>query len=130
MPHLNIEYSANLSEGIDIQELIATLHRAALSTGIFPVGGIRTRAERRDDYLIADGRADAGYIHLMVRIGHGRDAATRRAAGDAIFGALCRQTESLFESRPLAISFELHEIPPDMSWRKNNLHELVGETRG
>lgn len=125
MPHLNIEYSANLGDELDIQALVDRIHETALSTGIFPLGGVRTRAEARTKYRIANGDPRAGYIHVMVRIGAGRDVETRRTAGDRIFGALCDFTGELYEQRPLALSFELHEIPADMAWRKNNLHELL-----
>jgi 5-carboxymethyl-2-hydroxymuconate isomerase len=125
MPHLNIEYSANLEDALDVQALVDAIHETALSTGIFPLGGVRTRAEPRKYYRIANGNPEAGYIHMMVRIGPGRDAATRRSAGDRIFGALCDFTDELYRSRPLALSFELQEIPSDMAWRKNNLHELL-----
>jgi 5-carboxymethyl-2-hydroxymuconate isomerase len=125
MPHLNIEYSANLEEVLDVQALVDRIHETALETGIFPLGGVRTRAEARKFYRIANGDPRAGYIHMIVRIGSGRDLETRRSAGDRIFGALCDFTEELYRSRPLALSFELHEIPPDLAWRKNNLHELL-----
>jgi 5-carboxymethyl-2-hydroxymuconate isomerase len=125
MPHLNIEYSANLDGALDIQALVDRIHETALETGIFPLGGVRTRAEPRSHYRIANGNPDAGYIHMLVRIGPGRDEQTRRDAGEQIFGALCAFTEELYASRPLALSFELHEIPRDMAWRKNNLHELL-----
>lgn len=125
MPHLNIEYSANLDDEIDIQALVDRIHETALSTGIFPLGGVRTRAEARSHYRIANGDPRAGYIHMMIRIGSGRDVDTRRSAGERIFAALCDFTDELYRSRPLALSFELHEIPPDMAWRKNNLHELL-----
>ena len=125
MPHLNIEYSANLEEVLDVQGLVDTIHETALETGIFPLGGVRTRAEARKYYRIANGDPSAGYIHMLVRIGSGRDSEVRRAAGEKIFAALCDFTDELYRSRPLALSFELHEIPPDMAWRKNNLHELL-----
>ena len=125
MPHLNIEYSANLADALDIQALVDRLHEVALETGVFPLGGVRTRAEPRHHYRIANGNPHAGYIHMIVRIGSGRDFETRRGAGDRIFAALCDFTADLYASRPLALSFELHEIPPDMAWRKNNLHELL-----
>lgn len=127
MPHLNIEYSANLEQLLDIQTLVDRIHETALETGIFPLGGVRTRAEARKYYRIANGDPRAGYIHLMVRIGSGRDLETRRSAGERIFAALCDFTEDLYRSRPLALSFELHEIPPDTAWRKNNLHELLNK---
>jgi 5-carboxymethyl-2-hydroxymuconate isomerase len=130
MPHLNIEYSANLVEALDIQALVDRIHETALETGIFPLGGVRTRAEARTHYRIANGNPDAGYIHMIVRIGSGRDAETRRSAGEKIFGALCDFTDEVYRSRPLALSFELHEIPPDMAWRKNNLHDLLKKDAG
>ena len=125
MPHLNIEYSANLEGSLDVQALVDRIHETALETGIFPLGGVRTRAEARNYYRIANGDPRAGYIHMLVRIGSGRDFEVRRAAGEKIFAALCDFTDELYQSQPLALSFELHEIPPDMAWRKNNLHELL-----
>jgi len=125
MPHLNIEYSANLEDALDVQALVDRIHETALETGIFPLGGVRTRAEARKYYRIANGDPRAGYIHMVVRIGSGRDLEVRRAAGEKLFTALCEFTDQLYRTRPLALSFELHEIPPDMAWRKNNLHELL-----
>src|SRR4051794_25330757 len=130
MPHLNIEYSANLEELFDVQALVDTIHATALETGIFPLGGVRTRAESRRFYRIANGDPRAGYIHMMVRIGSGRDVEIRRSAGDRIFAALCDFTKEIYQSRPLALSFEIHEIPGDMAWRKNNLHELLKKEQG
>jgi 5-carboxymethyl-2-hydroxymuconate isomerase len=130
MPHLNIEYSANLEEVLDVQGLVDAIHETALETGIFPLGGVRTRAEARHHYRIANGDPRAGYVHMMVRIGSGRDVETRRRAGDRIFAALCEYTDAIYRSQPLALSFELHEIPPDMAWRKNNLHELLAKEKG
>jgi 5-carboxymethyl-2-hydroxymuconate isomerase len=125
MPHLNIEYSANLEDTLDVQALVDRIHETALETGIFPLGGVRTRAEARQYYRIANGDPRAGYVHMVVRIGSGRDLDTRRSAGERIFAALCDFTDELYQSRPLALSFELQEIAPDLAWRKNNLHELL-----
>ena len=125
MPHLTIEYSSNLEDKMDVQGLVDHIHETALETGIFPLGGVRTRAEPRKYYRIANGDPRASYIHMIVRIGPGRDVETRRSAGERIFGALCDFTDELYRSQPLALSFELQEIPPDFAWRKNNLHELL-----
>jgi 5-carboxymethyl-2-hydroxymuconate isomerase len=125
MPHLIMEYSANLDAAIDLQHLVKTLHTAALKTGVFPIGGIRVRVERRDVYLIADGHPDNAFIHLTARIGEGRDLATKRKAGEAIFAALCDELAPVFAKRGLGISFDIVEIADDMSFKKNNLHEHV-----
>jgi 5-carboxymethyl-2-hydroxymuconate isomerase len=125
MPHLIVEYSANLDEAVDLRHLVATLHAAALKTGVFPIGGIRIRVARREVYLIADGNKENAFIHLTARIGEGRDLATKRRAGEAIFAALCDELAPVFAARGLGISFDIVEIAGDLSFKKNNLHEHV-----
>ena len=46
MPHFTIEYSANLEARVDIGEVVEVVRKAALETGIFPIGGTRVRAIR------------------------------------------------------------------------------------
>ncbi|NNF80821.1 MAG: 5-carboxymethyl-2-hydroxymuconate Delta-isomerase [Rhizobiales bacterium] len=125
MPHLILEYSANLDDVLDIQALVHAVHEAALGTGVFPKGGCRTRGSRCEAYEIADGHADNGFIHLTARIGAGRPVEVRQEAGNAIFAALTASLEEVFAARPIGISFEIVEINPDTSWKKNNLHEAV-----
>ncbi len=125
MPHLILEYSANLDDVLDMQALVHTVHEAALNTGVFPKGGCRTRAARREAYEIADGHPDNGFVHLTARIGAGRPVELRQEAGNAIFAALTAALEDVFAAQPIGISFEIAEINPDTSWKKNNLHEAV-----
>ena len=125
MPHLILEYSANLDGVLDIQRLVNAVHEAALATGVFPKGGCRTRAARREAYEIADGHPDNGFVHLTARIGAGRPLEVRQEAGNAIFAALTAALEDVFAARPIGISFEIAEINPDTSWKKNNLHEAL-----
>jgi 5-carboxymethyl-2-hydroxymuconate isomerase len=129
MPHLIVEYSDNLSSRVDIPELLQTLHQTALATGVFPIGGLRTRAARRDQYVIADAHLDNAFIHITVRIGHGRDRDTKRRAGDQLFSALCGYLDTAFRTGPLSISLELQEIDPEFSFKQNNLHALVKQRK-
>jgi 5-carboxymethyl-2-hydroxymuconate isomerase len=129
MPHLIVEYSNNLAARVDIPELLQTLHQTALTTGVFPLGGLRTRAARRDQYVIADGHPDNAFIHVTMRIGHGRDMVTKQRAGDQLFSALCGYLDDAFKSGPLSISLEMQEIDPMLSFKQNNLHDLVKQRR-
>lgn len=47
MPHVVVEYSANIRDRIDLPRLIETLHATAIATGVSPEGGTRTRAAER-----------------------------------------------------------------------------------
>jgi len=125
MPHVIVEYSSNIRGRIGVEDLVKRVHEAALGTGVFPIGGIRTRAAERSCYRIADGDPDNAFVHVMLRIRHGRDLETRRRAGEEVFREVCACLEPLFESSPLGISLEVQEIDPELSFKKNNLHEYV-----
>jgi 5-carboxymethyl-2-hydroxymuconate isomerase len=127
MPHLVVEYSSNLDDEIDIQELVNKVHQAALASGVFELAAVRTRAERRDVYAIADGHPDNSFVAIHVNIATGRDVATRQRLGREIFDVTCNYLESVPGADALAISLEVREIDPTAAFRKNKLHSLVKE---
>ena len=130
MPHITVEYSANIRGKIEPQSLVDRVHEAALRTGVFPLGGTRTRAVERSCYRIADGHSDNAFVHVVLRIRHGRDLETRRRVAEEVFGEVCKFLEPLFQSSPLGISLEVQEIDPAVSLKKNNLHEHVRARQG
>jgi 5-carboxymethyl-2-hydroxymuconate isomerase len=125
MPHLIVEYSSNLEKQLDMRAVLKTVHDAAIESGMFPFGGIRTRAERRDHYIIADAHPDNGFIHIQARIGTGRTPEARQKAGAHIFAALKRVTAEHFAKHPLSVSFEFCEIDPIGAGKHNNVHDYV-----
>lgn len=129
MPHLVIEYSANLEAALDMSQLVTAMHAAALETGVFPLGGIRARAARRELYVIADGHPDNAFIHVQARIGAGRTPDVRLKAAEHIFARLKAETATEFTRRPLGLSLEIVEIDPVGSLKHNNLHDAVAARR-
>ncbi|MCZ0941907.1 MAG: 5-carboxymethyl-2-hydroxymuconate Delta-isomerase [Gammaproteobacteria bacterium] len=127
MPHLIVEYSANLESRLELEALMAKLRDVAVAGGVFPLAGIRVRAARRDRYLIADGDPAHGFVHVMARIGEGRAEAVRRAQAQALFDALRAHLEPLRSDQVggLALSLEMVEIDPVGSLKLNNLHERL-----
>ena len=79
----------------------------------------------RESYLIADGHADNAFIHLVLRIGFGRDVETRQRAASEVFEALCDFLALDMSAHPLGISLEIQEIAPETSHKKSNLHAYV-----
>jgi 5-carboxymethyl-2-hydroxymuconate isomerase len=127
MPHQIIEYSSNLDSSIDIDELVKALHQTASEVEAFPLAGLRTRAVAREHYRIADAHADNGFVHVVLRVAHGRPLDVRKAAGEKIFETLCAFLEPHQSTSPLAISFEMQNIDPDVRWKKNNLRDYIAE---
>lgn len=125
MPHLVVEYSENLTPQLNIQALVDHLHQSALATGVFPLGGLRTRAEGRKYFKIADGHSDNAFVHVTIWLGHGRDEATKLKAAQRVFDDLVAFLQPVFEKAPLGISLNMQELDPVLNFKKNNLHEYV-----
>ena len=125
MPHLILDYSANLDADLDMRVVAQAVHKAALSTGVFPIGGCRTRVARRDIYVIGDGHPDNRYIHIEVQIAAGRPEDVRAKASETIFAALKAETAAVFAKMPLGLSMTMMEMPPTGSHKHNNLHEII-----
>lgn len=125
MPHFTIEYSANLDGRLDIGAVCEIVRKAAVETGIFPLGGIRVRAVRCEHYAIADARQDYGFLDMVLRIGEGRDLKTRKDAGEHVFQALSRHLDPVFASSKFALSFDMQINDKDTSWKRNNIHDAL-----
>jgi 5-carboxymethyl-2-hydroxymuconate isomerase len=125
MPHFTIEYSANLDTRLDMGEVVEVVRKAAVETGIFPLGGIRVRAVRCEHYAIADGCGDYGFLDMVLRLGEGRDLATRKKAGEHIFGALSQRLDPVFAQSRFALSFDMQINDKETSWTRNNIHEAL-----
>jgi len=122
LPHITVEYSANLDPILDVPALLGTVHRTALSTGMVEIGGLRTRAERREHFVVADGNAANAFVAIRCRVGAGRDEATRARFAEDVFAAATEFLDGMFQTTPLAISLEVAEIDPVGSMKRNNLH--------
>ncbi|KRR15518.1 5-carboxymethyl-2-hydroxymuconate isomerase [Bradyrhizobium lablabi] len=125
MPHFTIEYSANLDGRVDMGAVVELVRKAAVETGIFPLGGIRVRAVRCEHYAIADGRQNYAFLDMVLRLGEGRDLATRKKAGEHIFKALSAHLEPVFANEKFALSFDMQINDKETSWKRNNIHEAL-----
>jgi 5-carboxymethyl-2-hydroxymuconate isomerase len=127
MPHLTLEYSANLSDGDSMAALCRKLAQrlGELRDGdraVYPIGGIRVRALCCETYCIADGMPDAAFMHANLKIAAGRSEAVKRATGNALFDIVKEHFAETFERQGLALSLEINEFGEAGTWKHNNLH--------
>ena len=125
MPHFTIEYSANLDALVDMGNVVELVRKAAVETGIFPLGGIRVRAVKCEHYAIADGQKNLGFLDMVLRLGEGRDLATRKRAGEHIFKALSACLDPVFAGSKFALSFDMQINDKETSWKRNNIHDAL-----
>lgn len=122
MPHLSIEYSANLDGRLDIQALCEALAEAIVASGLFEPGAVRVRAHRASAFVIADRHAENGFLDMAFRMGKGRTQDEKKRVGEAIFAMASERCRTLLETPHLALSLEVREIDAELSWKKNSIH--------
>ena len=123
MPHFIVEYTANLEQEGDLPGLLKKVNDILIAqNGVFPIGGIRSRAVRLEHYRMADGQADYAFVHAQLKIGAGRDEATKQRVGDLLFDMMKAHFAALYEKRYLALSMEIAEFSEAGTWKHNNVH--------
>jgi 5-carboxymethyl-2-hydroxymuconate isomerase len=122
MPHLTIEYSANLESSGDLPGLCLALRAALLESGLFEEGAIRVRALPCPHYAVADLLPENAFAALVLRIGAGRTPEDRRRAGAAVMAAAEAHFKTLLARPHFALSLDIVENDPALSWKTNSIH--------
>jgi 5-carboxymethyl-2-hydroxymuconate isomerase len=125
MAHAIIEWSANLQGQLDLDGLMRLIadDMANNADGAFPIGGIRIRAYRADDYLIADGTSkDDCFVNIDFKLGVGRSEAFRQAYFGRLAQRLMDFLADLFEGGHFAFTMYVSEVD---GWKKNAIHQRL-----
>src|SRR5699024_7104144 len=104
MPHLWVEYSANLADEINIKTLLHKVQAAFIDDGmVFPLAGARTRGIKIEDYVIVDDHPDNAFVHVLLKIGAGRSEEVKQAACQRVLEAVEEYFKEIKARRPLGI---------------------------
>ncbi len=123
MPHFVIEYTSNIKAEARIPQLLAKANEILIAQGgVFPVGGIRSRAIELQDYCVADGQADYAFVHCNLKIGGGRTEGEKTKVCSELFDAIKDHFAEMFSKRYLALSLELNEFSETGTYKHNNIH--------
>lgn len=125
MAHATIEWTDNLEGELDLRSLMQLVadEMRLHADGTFPVGGIRVRAFRVEDYIIADGTCpDDAFINIDIKMGVGRSAEFRQAFFTTMFERVRTFLGDMFERHPLALSLYVEEAE---GWKHNSIHHRL-----
>lgn len=122
MAHLIFECTDNLEAEGDISALLQKANRAMLDQGVFPPGGIRSRAIMLRHYCVAEGGHDDAFVHASIKIGAGRSADSVRETANAVFEVMKAHFAVLYARRTLALSLEISEFSEAGTLKHNNIH--------
>ncbi|MEG5636369.1 5-carboxymethyl-2-hydroxymuconate Delta-isomerase [Enterobacter bugandensis] len=124
MPHFIAECTDNIRQQADLPGLFAKVNEALAATGIFPIGGIRSRAHWLDTWQMADGKHDYAFVHMTLKIGAGRSLESREEVGEMLFALIKTHFAALMAERYLALSFAMEELDATLNYKQNNVHAL------
>jgi 5-carboxymethyl-2-hydroxymuconate isomerase len=84
MPHIIIEYSANLTPKLDVSSLMQALHDCL--DGMYNVSKerLKTRAIKLDNYLVGLNGQSGQMVHITLRLMTGRTVAARKEMGEIL----------------------------------------------
>ncbi|WP_029061390.1 5-carboxymethyl-2-hydroxymuconate Delta-isomerase [Labrenzia sp. DG1229] len=126
MPHITLEYSANLEQRITVQDLCEHLRVEAARIDAFPMAGIRVRTLKAEHYSIADGNPEHAFIDISVRLRAGRPMDVRKDAANRLFNAAKAFLEPALATSSLALSLEMRDIDPDLSPKTGTTRDHLG----
>tara|TARA_B100000287_G_scaffold399449_1_gene417736 strand:+ start:170 stop:505 length:336 start_codon:yes stop_codon:yes gene_type:complete len=110
-----------------MKDFCNVLRLAGIETKVFPLAGIRVRAIRCDHYSIADNQPENSFIDISVRLREGRELSIKKDATNHIFAAAEKYLKSVLDQYPLALSFEMRDIDPELSPKVNSIRKFLKE---
>ena len=119
MPHLTLEYTANLE--FEIQPLLARLHEELVATGAVNLKGIKSRAIRHTDYRIADGNPAYAFVHVGLLIREGRPLAVQQDAARRVMAVLKETFGQRFDTGFLSLSVDIKEMREQVALTLHNI---------
>lgn len=127
MPHLTIEYTANLEASADMGRLCTTLAATLVAlrhddgTPLFPVIGTRVMAWPAPHFAVADGQPDRAFIYMNLLITPGRTPAMVARAGDAVLASVKAHLAPVFAAHAVGLTLQVQEGAPVYEGKHNNL---------
>ena len=128
MPHLNIEYTANLDALTDMGRLCNTLAATLVAlrgedgvAPLFPVAGTRVMAWPAPHFAVADGKPGRAFVYMNLLITPGRSEALKKRAGDALLAAASAHLDPVFAQHALGLTLQIDEGAPVYEGKRNNL---------
>ena len=131
MPHVVVQYTANLETEVDIpalcKDIAATLTGQKDEAGnqLFPIAGTRVLAYPAQHYEVADGKDDYSFCYINVRIAAGRTDAMKKIAGDALLERAKAHFSSVFEKKHVGVTSQSDESPGQVYDAKHNNLQLL-----
>ena len=110
MPHLILEYSANVLDEPDHARLLQGLHQSLAGTGLFSLSDFKGRAVRHEAFAVADGAPDRAFVALEVQVLDGRSDEVKALVAEICTQRLREAYPKTAAGRRLSLSVQVSDI--------------------
>ena len=113
MPHITVEYSANILDDVDIKNLLSQVNKFLAGTGLFNLNDIKSRAIEHDMYVIGDGDSARAFVTVNVCILSGRDERVKKQLSDGVLKLLETSFPKTLAEQKASLTVQISEIDKD-----------------
>lgn len=110
MPHIILEYSANVADHIDLPDLLQNLHSTLANEGI-DEARIKTRGIPAPIAVVGSHGLKGHMMHATLLLLEGRDTATKKQYGDPLRAIMKKAVAEKLPS--CAITMEIRDMVTD-----------------
>lgn len=111
MPHLIVEYTANLDEWSCDPDVLLSLHRVLESVAGIKIENCKSRWRMVEEWVVGDGAGPSAFVHLDMRFLEGRALEVKQALGASALEILqAHFAPAAAEGLDLQITVEIQDI--------------------
>jgi 5-carboxymethyl-2-hydroxymuconate isomerase len=110
MPHLTLEYTANLSGTPPTPDLLLALHHLLKTVAGIRLENCKSRWREVEDWVVGPGDPDAAFVHLDMRFLEGKPLEIQQALGETALEVLASHFGPEPPGIDLQITVEVREI--------------------
>ncbi|MFC1724750.1 5-carboxymethyl-2-hydroxymuconate Delta-isomerase [candidate division KSB1 bacterium] len=117
MPHLTLEYTNNITQTVDFNNLFTDLHGILEETGGININNCKSRAVQLDKFFIAKGESNKAFVHLDVSFLEGRPVELKQEIGSKILEKLKKHYKQSIAELDIQITVEIKDIRRDVYFK-------------
>jgi 5-carboxymethyl-2-hydroxymuconate isomerase len=109
MPHINIEYTANIASAFDADATLRAVNAIIIGSGLFEPEQVKSRAIALPYFRVGNAEAGEAFVHARIHLVAGRSVEQRKLLGAAVVEAIRRSLQPAPGLR-VQITAELNEM--------------------
>jgi len=113
MPHVIIEYSANICAVDQFSAITKAAHNVMIRSSLFATSDIKTRSYVAEDFLVGEKGKEGSFIHVIIYLLEGRSMLQKQALSESMRDTIKEQVKDIDQ-----LSVDIRELTKE-TYRKH-----------